>query len=177
MSNTYNVSIAPELAVITALNNVVGADSALNTYMRDVLGNKTDAIDDVVAANVSLMAYIKGDTQERDQRAVGKMSRVGVISTDTTEKDIVNITDKGVLTGITIHIRGSQTGNLFLKVTIDGTIVYNGYCYEGVGSVDDNPVIPFIFNNRFNTSLHIESWCQIGQTTEADIYPIYTVDV
>lgn len=53
-------TVSADIAVIDAFFDVPAADVATNTTVRDVVGNKTDAAVQTVAADKSLTAYIKG---------------------------------------------------------------------------------------------------------------------
>ena len=158
MANNYNLKL--DLTPVTSLHNVAGADSALNTYLRDVVGNKADAIDEKVAANVSAMAYLKGLIQELDQRSVGKI--IGANITDITYADVLNITDKGTLFGILQFYLGGGaeidcTGSV--KIIIDGSTEYDGiYSAEvydsAVGFCTGGNMLSLF--HKFNTSLQIQ---------------------
>ena len=53
-------TVAAAVAVIDGFHDVPTADATTNTVMRDVIGNKTDAGVQAIAANKSLIGYIKG---------------------------------------------------------------------------------------------------------------------
>ena len=59
MANSFNRDVTAELAVIDGLHDVPGADVVTNAQLRDVIGNKTDAIVEAVAATKSIIAYQK----------------------------------------------------------------------------------------------------------------------
>jgi len=154
---------------ILARISVPTADIADNINTRDVVGNKEDALVSAVGTTKSLMAYIKGLIQREAQLAVPK---TGYKSGDG---DCVNITDKGVLTGVSLFMRGEATGTpiVTLAITIDGTSILNSVVMkmygEGTGSIS----IPF--NHRFNTSLRV-AFSHSGTLNELYCVSSYTTD-
>lgn len=136
---------------------VPGADSTDNSDVTDVAGNKTDALIESVGTTKSLTAYLKGMIQELAQRQVPKIAKNW--TNGTSYSDIVNISDKGVLTGIRLLITNPSTGDeyCYIKVIIDGvTIVTNlrlGFYDHSITFPNDGGLN---FNHRFNTSLQVQ---------------------
>jgi len=155
-------AIYDELSNVGADISVPAADSSDNVDVADVIGNKTDTPVEAVGTMKSLMAYIKGLIQELDQRSTPKFG-YGT-TTSTGWADVVNITDKGVLTGIAAYIEilaGNEKG-VEVNVVIDGstelTTNNNGIgCYmandtnRAAGMTASIPC-----NHRFNTSLRVQ---------------------
>ena len=162
---------------LKALHGVPGADVATNTNMRDVLGNKTDALKTDVAADVSAMAYLKGQVQELDQRKIPHTVQGN--GGNGVYADIVNINDKGVLTGISVQAISIGVvpidGNL--RVTIDGNaFIWNMYVIST--SPTDKGVVTrgLNFNHRFDTSLLVEGSCADTSKGTIKFLVNYTVD-
>lgn len=160
---------------LCALHDVPVADAVEYRHMRDSVGVKSDAAQTTVGTTRSLMGYLKGvlnqiaahitalathdgklDTvdglvdnleAERLQRAVGKA--VAVVTSLATYADVVNITDKGVLTGITSVPSGTQA--ISLRITIDG-----GTPIELLNVTANVEGVGIAFNHRFDTSLQVE---------------------
>jgi hypothetical protein len=130
------------------------ADTTDNNSIRDVIGNKSDALVTDVRTTASVIAYLKGLIQELDQRKVARCA-------SGASGNIVNISDKGVLTGI--YVRGtisssSPMGYISLQVTIDGSSTLSTVIYPS--SYDSTNFWFFVsyslaFNHRFNTSLGV----------------------
>jgi len=128
-------------------------------YLNDAIGNKTDSEQTNVTTSDSSTSYLKGIIQELDQRKVPHMVKAQASSVNYA--DVVNITDKGVLNGISQNIRYNTTSNWLgsLKIIIDGTTVYDDYfvyVYNEslVGQLYSSNSLAFNF--RFNTSLRIQ---------------------
>jgi len=58
--STQSQDLDTLLATLTAQQAVPTADATTNTYLRDVAGNKTDAVVQAETTNKSLMGYLKG---------------------------------------------------------------------------------------------------------------------
>ncbi len=161
--------------VIDGFHDVPGADVATNAQMRDALGNKADVGADVVAATTSLMAYIKGQTQERAQRNVAKFALGSVAS--ATPADVINISDKGVFTGLNQNfaVSAADNGGYFV-ITIDGTSI--GSIIVGASMSNTNSMavgISLAFTHRFDTSLRVQHYTDGGAGTLKTMAS-YTID-
>lgn len=147
---------------------VPSADSTDNDQMGDVVGNKTDAAVEAVGTTKSITAYSKGLVQELAQRAVAKMT--GAYLTSSTLSDVLNITDKGVLTGF--FMREIGTDNCYFAITVDGTVIYNA----SLVAVDAHTnSFTIAFNHRFNTSLRVQIK-NSDNSTGMTGFVAYTVD-
>jgi len=152
MSNSYVPSV--DMSAVTVLQTVVGADSALNVYARDVIGNKTDAEIAAVAADVGLMAYMKAQVQELDQRTVPKFMYQE--SNRVAYGNVLTVNAKGVLTGISVQ--QSPTSRGYIRIIIDGVTIYAGIiAYRGLAIEARQSQN---FNHRFDTSLVIDNYTQ-----------------
>jgi len=60
MSNSFNISVLPDIAVLQALHDVPATDSTDDVHIRDVIGKKDDTGDTTPGINKSSMAYLKG---------------------------------------------------------------------------------------------------------------------
>ncbi len=134
------------------------ADAANDVFVTDVVGRKTDAAVEVVGTTKSVQAYGKGLTQELAQRNVSKTVIVAVAS--VAWGDIVNITDKGVLTGLSqvpsLEIAADGAGAI--RYTIDGTLVVTITVFSQVDATQDLAVSGCLsLNHRFDTSLRVEA--------------------
>ena len=153
---------------------VPSANGTDNAQMRDVIGNKEDTLVTDVGTTKSISAYIKGVVQELDQRKTGKM--VKVAGGNGSLADIVNITDKGILTGVTISMLtvAAQT-NITLKITRDSDVMFNDtFITSGTNGVV--VFIPIAFNHRFDTSLRIEGMSATNTNATCYFIATYTVD-
>lgn len=137
---------------------VAGANITTNTLMKHVVGNKTDALVDAVGTTKSLAAYIKGLVQELDQRTEPHLvSHYLTLADQNDYTDVVNITDKGVLTGITMLVDSTSTDE-YVRITIDGSVIYDGV----FGNTFNSSTVAVVtggtlsFNHRFDTSLKVE---------------------
>jgi hypothetical protein len=141
-------------AILPADISVPAANSTANLDAADVLGNKTDNEIEDVSTIASLMGYMKGIVREMSQRDNAKAAYA--VAT-TTYADLVNISDKGVLTGITQlsdNISSTSVGSII--VTIDGTVILTAEPFFTVNSGDYACGGVLSFNHRFNTSLRIQ---------------------
>lgn len=170
MSNpiTNNTALEAAVAVVDGLHDVPTADATSNAQMRDVVGNKEDAGVTAVGTTKSAVAYLKGLIQELAQRAVPKL--VGAYLTSSSYSDVVNITDKGVLTGITFRQIG--TDNISFILTIDGTAILNGTPIV-IDTHTNSLSLPF--NHRFNSSLRLQVK-NSDNVTGTTTWVSYTVD-
>jgi len=142
------------------------ADTVSNSYMREVVGSKIDTEQATVTAEASLMRYMKALIQELAQRGTSEMA--SAMTTSNTVEDVVNITDKGVLTGISQHSEGADPGRIV--VTIDGVEIFalGQFTY-------DSQANSLAFNHRFNTSLQVEH-ANVGGSVEINTIVAYTID-
>lgn len=172
---SISADVAGVITSLAAENNVPSANATTNTKDRDVIGNKTDTLIDNVGTENSIIAYTKALIQELDQRKVAKvannLTNNGAWTTPTYIA-VVNITDKGVLTGISQHLWHAATDTAAevygkLKVTIDGTLILDDAYFtraQYVATYSPKPgcTNSLAFNHRFNTSLLVEHLHTIG---------------
>ena len=152
MSNSFVPSV--NFSVVNALQEAAGVDSALNVYARDVIGNKTDAEIAAVAADVGLMAYMKAQVQELDQRTVPKFRYSE--SNRVDYGNVLTVNAKGVLTGISVQQVPTQRG--YIRIIIDGVTIYAGVI--AYLSLPTEAWHSLNFNHRFDTSLVIDNYTQ-----------------
>ena len=142
--------------------NVPTANATDNVYERDVIGNKTDTLRDSggVATDKSLASYIKGLVQEMHQRYVPKAAMGSTDQTNWTQ--VISVTDKGVLTGVTQYLNGTNGGYGGIKIVIDGVVILEAedfcqiYMYQQFQvSVSWCRTGSLSFNHRFNSQLTI----------------------
>jgi hypothetical protein len=148
------------------LLKVAPADSTINGGINYSVGNKTDAAVTAVGTTKSLMAYLKGLVQELAQRGTAKCA-TATYSTNTNYSDVINITDKGVLTGIYQNVGlVATTGKL--KVIIDGTQLLESTTFSYVSNIN-GLIYPgsLAFNHRFNTSLQVQHATTASGTGES----------
>lgn len=131
----------------------------------DIAAVKTDTTA-ILADTVTL------DT-ERAQREVSKMA-VDDNATDSFE-DIVNITDKGVLTGISqIITTFTAASNVQLNIVIDGVTVFDSLTINNFVTIGDT--ISFAFNHRFDTSLLVQHKVSSNSKGTVRSFVMYTTD-
>lgn len=163
--NSYD---PPTRSELTADIAVPSADATANTDMADVIGNKTDAAADDVATTKSLMAYLKGLVQELDQRKMGKTA-VYSGSVTTSGVDVINISDKGVLTCVCVNLYDYE---VTVTITIDGTAL-SAFTWTP-GSSRSNASLSF--NHRFDSSLRVRIVATGSTSNIAPAVVTYTID-
>jgi len=157
------------MAKVKGTQSVLSAptpDSTASAKMRDVVGDKADTEQATVVDTASVMRYMKALIQELAQRGTAQMA--SAMTATNTPSDVVNITDKGVLTGISQHSEGADPGRII--VTIDGVEIFalGQFCY-------DSQAASLAFNHRFNTSLLVEH-ANVGASVEINTQVAYTID-
>ena len=111
----------------------------------------------VAAFTKSIISYLKGIIQELDQRSVSHA--VYAVAAPPTYTDIVNITDKGVFTGISqvFDAIGNSDDYGYFKIIIDGvTIITDARMAVQTGTNDMAAGVAVAFNHRFNTSFQAQ---------------------
>lgn len=146
---------------------VPAADSAANLLARDVGGNKADALVEVVGVVASVCAMVKGLIQKLAQGSVARMTMVS--GTSSSLADVLNITDKGILTGIVQLTEGADDGRL--TITVDGTVIYS----NNVGVQQKAGHISLPFYHRFDTSLRVQH-SNVGNSVQINTFVMYTTD-
>lgn len=129
------------------------AELGFVSQMLNRIGSKAAAAVESVSSTASLVAYIKGLIQELDQRSVSKASQDR--TNQSSWKDIVNITDKGVLTGISQWVTSDGTGG-GLQIIIDGLWILSIDSGPNSGFSMNYASASLAFNHRFNTSLRVQ---------------------
>jgi len=136
-------------------------DGAADTFMRDGVGTKDDTEQTTVVDTASLMRYQKAEIQELDQRYVPK---VATASEDTNVySNIIDITDKGILTGVSQFMTGDIGAGFdaigHIKIILDGvTVIDDGFFTLGQFIANEVRINnnSLHFNHRFNTSLQVQ---------------------
>ncbi len=168
--------IENKIEVIDAFHDVATANAVTNTVISDVIGNKTDAAVGSVGTTKTIMAHTKGvltDTGTtlpaaitavttgidaiHDQTLVGVCTKTSNITTSYT--DVVNISDKGVLTGASqwLYHGESVVYGATIKITIDGVELVEITSFAAMdGAPEWNIANSLSFNHRFDTSLQVE---------------------
>lgn len=159
MANFFVSSPTIALAALAAENNVPGVDAVTNVKTRDVTGNKADSLIEAVGVNKSNIAYTKGLIQLLAQLGSPKMAYYE--GTGTGYTSVVDITDKGILTGISVNKETSVLGAtiVMLKVTLDAVQLYaNKFIKQDLATIEGLvwSTQSLSFFHRFNTSLKIE---------------------
>ncbi len=150
MSNFSSISMAPLIAALAAQVTVVDGivdEILVDTDITIPLGlNAVLTEIGVVDGNVDIL------TQEADQRSVPKVYSNSYNGTAFT--DIVNITDKGVLTGISTFLT-QYTAASFIhwKIIVDGVTLYDG---EIMSFSEKGQAKSLSFNHKFDTSLQVQ---------------------
>jgi len=103
------------------------------------------------------------------QRAVPKM--VMAFQTSNVYGDLVNITDKGVLTGISQALAASASQG-YLKIIIDGTTVFDN---QLTSNTNAQQPISLSFNHPFGTSLQVQHK-SLDNTNAVITWVSYTTD-
>ncbi|KKM64728.1 hypothetical protein LCGC14_1498500 [marine sediment metagenome] len=120
-----------------------------------VTGSPSDSIVTFTTSQATLTSYAKGMIQELDQRTVGKTTTTATVSISSV--DVVNISDKGVLTGLLQMMQDVTTdaNGGRIVITIDGVIILSvtGFTIFYTGDEGDGTNNSLAFNHRFDTSL------------------------
>lgn len=184
---TIIISLDKSLVAITkgllAGHQKPAADSASNIYLRDIGGSKDDTEQASVVNTASLMRYQKAEIQELSQRRVAKTAVANNAVVGLA--DVINITDKGILIGISQYIRStlgagfSATGRI--KLTIDGIVVLDDNAFTYAFLDPNNPYFcnnSLAYNHRFNTSLRVEHAINEVGGAVGNVYTkvAYTID-
>lgn len=145
-------------------------------FMAKHVGKQGDVLVSDVGTTSTIMAYVKSLVQELDQRKTPHC--VVVDGGHGSLADIVNITDKGVLTGIVVNIRSITADGtvVHLKITIDGSVVLDDTSFASIKWTEMIHNICIPFNHRFNTSLRVEGSTADQTKTECTFIVTYTVD-
>ena len=129
--------------------------------------------DEIVEEIEDVQTEVELLTQEMAQRSTPKIA-VGAEST-TTYSSIIDITDKGVLTGILSQITHYTADSIVdVKITIDGIAFISGALYFSFVAVGNSWSMPF--NHIFNTSLKIEHKIIANSKGTARTTVSYTID-
>jgi hypothetical protein len=158
---------------------LAGIARALTVFRRYIMMIGVTADDAVLKVSDTdiISAYVKGLVQRADQGSVPKM--VQVAGGNGALADIVNILDKGILTGLSIeaiYITGAKPIG-YLKITIDGEVIFVETAVIFATSSAAYPVYRTIpFNHPFSTSLRIEGKCSNTATGTINFLASYTVD-
>lgn len=175
--------------------HVPTVDITNNYSSADVVGNKSDAAQTTVGTTRSTIAYVKGllnalathvtalathDTAlgvvdgnvdnleaERLQRVVARA--VQATTASDTLADVVNISDKGVLTGISQMAVANDS--MKLKVIIDGVTILDTFTFTKLASCPRS----IAFNHRFDTSLQVQH-SNTGNAEQVQTLVSYTTD-
>ena len=142
-----------DVVSIKGKHNVPAQNLTDNDIVSQVVGNKTDALIDVVGTTKSNIAYLKGLVQFNKQNAVPHL--VYIESATGGYHDVVNVSDKGFLISIT-NWTTVNGGHSKIKITIDGNVKLEEYLTKGAGMNDNPTCIPCFL--KFNTSLRIEHY-------------------
>lgn len=151
-------SILAYIKGLLSLNTRAAGGSIDNNYVRDILGSKTDVQIEEISDTRGIIGYLKGLIQELDQRSVPHA--VGALIANVNWADVVNINDKGVLTGISQYVDLQGAANQWgkIRLTIDGVLIFtdDNFCRTVLADVGGSMSSSLPFNHRFNTSLQVE---------------------
>lgn len=156
-------------------------DTVANIWCSDVIGNKEDTSVFKPSSTASIIGYEKGISSLTDKLYTPKMAGVFLGAADnSTYTEVVNVTDKGILTGISQFIRDdiSAGTNGHVKIVIDGTTVYDGvFCYYSFfGSANWTGHNSLSFIHQFNTSLVVYHKASASEATAIHTLVSYTID-
>jgi len=149
-------ALSEKIDTVNGLHDVPTKDSTDDANIRDVAGKKDDTGVEVVGTTKTLQAYAKGLIQELAQRNVGMCGEL-VTSLGIAWQDVVNITDKGVLTGISVSMNHTAAYSVKVRITIDGTVVRSGI-FADTHAAEQTTSLGLAFNHRFDTSLRVENY-------------------
>jgi len=174
---TTKTIIAYVKGIITLLGTyhaVPAKDATTDVNVRDVVGKKDDTAVEDVGTTKTVIAYSKGIVQEVAQRDVAKMATA--VNGTTGYVDCVNVTDKGVLTGISQCMERCFIGSV--KVVIDSITVYDGVFALELDDETGDPIISrnsLAFNHRFDTSLQVQHKTS-NEAGDSSLIVSYTTD-
>jgi hypothetical protein len=173
-------TVVPLAPVAGSLNDILSKASGAKTYLpatdslealSDKLGGFSGdggaAQDDSAKAALDLLHTLIDNIEgERLLRAVAKMTSATMTSINDTADlayvNVVNITDKGILTGISQVLSGAAAGSSIgqngkLKLIIDGTTVFDGaFNVTTDTTTAQNWGNSLAYNHQFVTSLQIQ---------------------
>lgn len=165
---------------LDSMDDAPSADATTTATVNQVVGHKEDATVSAVGTTKSVVAYLKGLVQEMAQRGTPKM--VSAITSSTDLADVVNITDKGVLTGIVQfmnYVTDAEAGWFIL--TIDGVVVYDNVNSPNHQTISTDSATTLMsttipFNHRFSTSLRVQHKVNTGSHGRLYTFVTYTTD-
>lgn len=144
--------VNPDFSTVTALQAVPGVDSTDNVNARDVSGNKDDTLIDELASDVSNIAYTKGLVNVVQKLRTAKIYQGSAAGTGWA--DIVNLTDKGILSGISfLCMAFTAQGYGQVDVNIDGVTLISA-AFLWFTKIGDSRALPCIL--KFETSLVVK---------------------
>ena len=122
------------------------------TFSRVIIDDIEEVLSPIQTDTTAIVADTNALETERLQRVTGAMAE-DTNSTGSLE-NVVNITDKGVLTGVSTSVSSyTGVGEIVLKVIIDGVTIYNTVLLAFEAKGQSNSIA---FNHRFDTSLQIQ---------------------
>lgn len=158
---------------------VPAADAVANDTIKQAIGNKTDAGVVIPGTESSLMAYLKGNARYSERRLTPVITTNFIGSSQTSYKDIVNISDYGVLKCIWPVFKsiddGGSPNNFHVKIIIDGSTVFDDeFCH--CNNDEAYPVAP-VFDLPFDTSLQVQAKWAVNLTSgTTDVNVVYFTD-
>lgn len=150
----------------------------------DIHDTDLPAVEEIAAANEVILTDIHDTdlpaaqtdldilTQEAEQRNVGKIYQGNI--NNATFADVVNITDKGVLTGISQQCTAyTADGRGYIKLVIDGTQVVSDPFLNFYEAGDHRALR---FQHRFNTSLQVQHKINAADLGTVHTFVACTID-
>lgn len=113
--------------------------------------------------------------QELEQRRIPVMAHANTVS--DVYVDLVNINDKGVLTGISQSVHSTLVLDRpgLIKLIIDGSTIYDGaFSSDLSGDANEANYASLAFTHRFDVSLQIQHMRSTSGTVHSSVS--YTTD-
>lgn len=193
--------IDTEIGVIDGYHDVPIADSSNDNQIRDVVGKKDDAAVGAVGTTKSIISYAKGiltdtigiatdiatvdtvvdsilvDTValELDSAKLDTPKMATAPISNNTLTDVINITDKGILTGISQKCTAFTADSYgSIRITIDGTTFFSETTFNHFAASGDSNSLAF--QHKFETSLRVQH--KVAANSKGTIRTIvtYTTD-
>jgi len=155
MSNSFNISVAPEIAAVSALILVVDTvvDNIRATDVPNIQTN-IDANETKIDANKTVVDAIQAKTDLIPQDFRGTLKSYGITTVSTSFVDVANITGKSGKI-LFVHLSGHSTGEAQIRMTIDGT-VWAVYSLAGAGTLMYVTPAPSPYDDTFEWIGHAD---------------------
>ncbi len=189
MSNSFNLSVKPEIAavaadiaaaIITIRNNSSGFATGITTVLGNIATQNTDiksVVDAIADPQLPAILTAIGDNETKIDSIIAvphpgqsAPKMVSLETTSTSFVDLINIADgSGFLTGLYFWGLREATEYLYIKITIDGVVIFDGtqrILLTGF-PIDSMQQGTISFLHRFNTSILVEVKTENGSNVVA----------